>query len=94
MSEKGNDGKFDAVTFYVEQRISIDEDDPLIKLWNQSRVFGNNNLPKKPATKGIQAAQYMYEKCKYLTQDLKRRLLREFEQNVSSDEASLVSCPS
>ena len=29
MSEKGNDGKFDAVTFYVEQRISIDEDDPL-----------------------------------------------------------------
>ena len=32
MSEKGNDGKFDAVTFYVEQRISIDEDDPLIKL--------------------------------------------------------------
>lgn len=32
MTEKGNDGKFDAVTFYVEQRISIDEDDPLIKL--------------------------------------------------------------
>ena len=32
MSEKGNNGKFDAITFYVEQRISIDEDDPLIKL--------------------------------------------------------------
>ena len=32
MSEKGNNGKFDAVTFDVEQRISIDEDDPLIKL--------------------------------------------------------------
>ena len=26
MSEKGNDGKFDAVTFYVEQRISIDSE--------------------------------------------------------------------
>ena len=40
ISEKGNDGKFDAVTFYVEQRISIDEDDPLIKLWNQSEYLG------------------------------------------------------